>query len=107
LSQKGCREPNLKLGDGLTARGLEGPLLGCEFYLGSLAVEDAAFNWIMPIPRPPTAPASNPSTISMGTLSMVDIFHSDGDFQESTIFSPNKILPVPTSAEIYKQQGVA
>jgi hypothetical protein len=30
---------------------------------------DAAFNWIKPIPKPPTAPASNPSSTSTGTFS--------------------------------------
>ena len=47
-------------------------LVGIQVYLGALTVEDALFIWIRPIPRPPTAPASNPSRISMGMLSMIE-----------------------------------
>jgi hypothetical protein len=31
--------------------------------------EDAAFSWIKPIPKPPTAPASSPKSTSTGTVS--------------------------------------
>jgi len=44
-------------------------------YLGALVLEDAAFNWIKPMPRPPKAPASNPRRISSGTFSKIgDLF---------------------------------
>src|SRR3984893_10156449 len=43
-------------------------------YLPVLVVDDAAFDWIKPIPRPPTAPASNPSSTSTGTLSRSAFF---------------------------------
>jgi hypothetical protein len=41
-----------------------------ENYLAELlAAEDAARIWTSPIPRPPTAPASRPSSTNKGTLS--------------------------------------
>src|SRR3981081_3085800 len=43
-------------------------------YLPVLVVDDAAFDWIKPIPKPPTAPASNPSSTSTGTLSRSAFF---------------------------------
>jgi hypothetical protein len=45
---------------------------GMEIYRGALTLEDAVLIWIRPIPRPPSAPASNPSRISSGTLSMIE-----------------------------------
>ena len=43
-------------------------------YLLVLVVDDNAFDWIRPIPSPPTAPASRPSSTSMGTLSISLLF---------------------------------
>jgi hypothetical protein len=47
-------------------------LRGISVYLAVLlddAAADMECNWIRPIPKPPTAPASSPSMISTGTLS--------------------------------------
>ncbi len=43
-----------------------------------LAADDMALNWIAPIPRPPTAPASSPSSTSMGMLSSSGFFFNLG-----------------------------
>src|SRR5215469_7159134 len=48
-----------------------------EIYLAAAAEEDAAFCWIIPIPRPPIAPASRPSTMSTGILSKRDFLMAD------------------------------
>jgi hypothetical protein len=42
------------------------------FYLPVTLEEETALSWIRPTPRPPTAPASSPSRISMGKLSAID-----------------------------------
>ena len=43
----------------------------------ALAADDeAALNWIMPTPKPPTAPARSPSNTSTGTLSSSDFFRN-------------------------------
>jgi len=48
----------------------------CIYLVELLAADDVALNWIAPIPKPPTAPASNPSSTSMGMLSSSGFFFS-------------------------------
>lgn len=50
----------------------ERPDVSAMFYRPVTLAEEAAFSWIRPIPRPPTAPASNPSRISIGMLSIIE-----------------------------------
>jgi hypothetical protein len=45
-----------------------------NYFVALLAEDDAAFNWIRPIPKPPTAPASNPSITKTGMLSRMLFF---------------------------------
>jgi hypothetical protein len=50
-----------------------------EVHLPVVLADDAAFDWIRPMPRPPTAPASNPSSTRSGTCSRIDLFLPDLD----------------------------
>ncbi len=56
-----------------------------------LAACDMALNWIRPIPNPPTAPASNPSSTSAGTLSRSAFFFF-ATFAISVFSAPNLLL---------------
>ena len=50
-----------------------------------LAADALALSWIMPTPTPPTAPASSPSSMSMGTLSISLCFFDDFDILSSPV----------------------
>ena len=54
-------------------------------YLAVLAADALALSWIMPTPTPPTAPASSPSSTSMGTLSISLCFFDDFDILSSPV----------------------
>jgi hypothetical protein len=61
--------------------------------LPPLVVDDAPFDWIKPIPKPPKAPASNPSSTSMGTLSRSAFFTDLAIFAFSTWVATRNLLP--------------